>query len=154
MYTATVLLSIEKFVPMSTGEFAVSTSIVATINPPTDTSPPPKTTVPVFSGDGQSITITVPNGYKGSVQLTYQLPDPRYVMLGLAFKGPDGGVGRLEFRDVVVYRDPYGSELTVTDSCMQEFSGVTFAYVILVQEVATAAIGLIDPDVDTENGGE
>jgi len=51
--------------------------------------------------------VTAPNGYLGSVQLTYQLPDPKYVLLGLAFKGPNGGVGRLEFRGVAINRDVY-----------------------------------------------
>src|SRR4051812_25411244 len=135
MYTATVLVTIEKFVPMSTGAFAESDSIVATLSPPTDTSPPPATEPPVFSGDGQTIIITVPKGYLGSVQLTYQLPDPRYVFIGVAFKNPNGGVGCEEFRDSAIYRDPYGSQLTVTDSCMYKYDNVTFAYVLVVQEV-------------------
>jgi hypothetical protein len=153
MYTATVLLEIEEFIPM-TGSFTESPSIIAKIYPPTDTSPPPPAEPPVFSGDGQTITITIPKGYQGSVQLTYQLPDSKYVLLGAAFKGPDGGVGRLEFRDVIVDRDPYGSQMTVTDACMHTADSVTFAYVILVQEVSTANIGLIDPEIETENQQE
>ena len=154
MYTATVLIEIEKFVPMTTGAFVEGDNIVAVINPPTDTSPPPYPETPVFSGDGESITITIPKGYQGSVQLTFQLPDSKYVILGAAFKSPNGGVGREEFRNVIVERDIYGSQMTVTDECMEECDGVTFAYVILVQEVATAMIGLIDPDVDTTQDGD
>lgn len=154
MYTATVLIEIEQFVPMSTGAFAESTSIKAKIYPPTDTSPPPAPPVPVFSGDGQKILITVPKGYDGSVQLTYQLPEPKYVFIGVAFKNPNGGVGCEEFRDSDIYRDPYGSELTVTDSCINEYDNVTFAYVLVIQEVATAALGIIDPDVETQTTEE
>jgi hypothetical protein len=149
MYSATVLLTIKEFVPM-TGNFAQSPSIVATIAPPQDISPPPHPDTPVFSGDGQSITITVPKGYLGSVQLVYQLPDPKYVLLGAAFKSPNGGVGRLEFRSIAVNRDPYGSQMLVTDACAEECNNVEFTYVILIQEVATGNIGLIDPDIDTD----
>lgn len=149
MYTATVLLEIEKFVPM-TGIYGESPSIDAVVHEPKDISPGPKTDV--FSGDGNTITITVPAGYEGSVQLIYQLPDSKYVLLGAAFKGPNGGVGREEFRNIALNRDPYGSEMTVTDSCMDQADTVTYSYVILVQEVATANIGLIDPDIETEQG--
>lgn len=151
MFTATVLLSVEKFVPM-VGIYGQSPSILATIAPPHDTSPPPAPIPPVFSGDGQTIVITVPPGYNGSVLLTYQLPDPRYVMLGVAFKSPNGGVGRLEFRSVGISRDPYGSQLTVTDACVDQCIGVEFSYVILVQEVATGNIGVIDPGIENEGG--
>jgi hypothetical protein len=149
MYTATVLLVIREFVPM-TGVYGQSPSCLALISPPKDTSAEPEPTGEVFSGDGESITITVPKGYAGSVQLTYQLPNPRYVLLGLAFKGAKGGVGQLEFRSVSIQRDTFGSQLTVTDSCLNKFNDVNYDYVILVQEVATANIGLIDPDVQTE----
>jgi len=149
MYSATVLLTVQEFVPM-TGIYGQSPSIVATIAPPEDISPPPYPKTPVFSGDGQSITITVPKNYKGSVQLIYQLPDPRYMMIGAAFKSPHGGVGQLEFRSVSINRDPYGSQMTVTDDCIQQSDKVEYSYVILVQEVSTANIGLIDPDIETE----
>jgi hypothetical protein len=150
MYTANVLLGIQKFVSM-TGIFGQSPTIVATIAPPRDTSalPPAK---PVFSGNGETIVVTVPSGYLGSVQLTYQLPDPKYVLLGLAFKGPNGGVGRLEFRSVAINRDVYGSQLTVTDACVNQCVGIEYTYVILVQEVASGNIGLIDPGIENENG--
>lgn len=151
MYSATVLLTINNFVPM-TGIYGQSPSIDATIAPPKDVSPPPYPSPPVFSGDGQSIKITVPKGYTGSVQLIYQLPDPRYMLLGVAFKAPNGDVGEMEFRDVSINRDAYGSQMTVTDSCVSECDHVTYSYVILVQEVATANIGLIDPEIETEGG--
>ena len=153
MYTANVLISIQDFVPMN-GILGQSSTIVATIAPPRDTSayPPQPPAKPVFSGDGESIVVTVPSGYLGAVQLTYQLPDPKYVLLGLAFDGPNGGVGRLEFRSVAINRDVYGSQLTVTDACMNVCVGIDYTYVILVQEVASGNIGLIDPGIENENG--
>jgi len=154
MYSATVLLKINSFLPMS-GVWGEGPSIQAYIAPPKDISPGPEPASPIFTTktkkSGQSIVINVPNAYPGRVQLIYQLPDPRYVLLGLAFRGPNGGVGRVEFRDVALIRDPFGSQMTVTDSCDPNFDNVDFQYVILVQEVATGNIGLIDPDVETED---
>ncbi len=148
MYTATVLLAVQEFVPMN-GVTGQSPSIAATISPPKDTSPLP---AGVFSGGGESIVVTTPQGYAGSVQLTYQLPDSRYVLVGVAFKNPNGGVGRVEFRTVGINRDPYGSQMTVTDSCVNQLNGVDYTYVILVQEVASGNIGLIDPSWENEGG--
>lgn len=148
MYIATVHLEIKKFVPM-TGIYGESPSIKALIGSPQDITPGRH--APVFFGDGESITIRIPKDYDGSVQLIYQLPDPRYVLLGAAFKSPQGGVGREEFRDIQIARDAFGSVMTVTDACMDEANDITFSYVIFVQEVSTANIGLIDPEVETES---
>lgn len=149
MYTATVVITITEFVPMS-GVCGNSPSISANIAPPTDTSPPPYPDTPVFSGDGESIQVNIPEGYQGSVQITYQLPDPGFVLLGLAFYSPRGGAGRSEFRTVAINRDSSGSQLTVTDACNPAANQVDFDYVILVQEVGTGNIGLIDPDIETD----
>jgi len=45
-----------------------------------------------------------------------------------------------------------GSQLTVTDACMNACVGIEYTYVILVQEVASGNIGLIDPGIENENG--
>lgn len=150
MYTATTQITIVEFKPMS-GVIADSPCIAATISPPVNTSPqPPNQTVPVFSGDGESITITVPKGYTGSTQLTYQLFDSRYVLLGLAFQGPNGGAGRTEFSSIAIERDTTSTQITVTDACVPALAGIDFNYVILVQEAATGFIGIIDPDIETD----
>ncbi|WP_415907365.1 hypothetical protein [Oleiharenicola sp. Vm1] len=150
MYTATTQITITQFVPIT--QFPANGNCTqATISPPVNTSPqPPNQKTPVFTGDGQSITITVPQGYQGGTQLTYQLFDPQYVLLGLAFKGPIGGAGREEFNQIDVYRDTTSSQIIVTDTCDPKFSGVEYQYVILIQEVATGAIGMIDPDIETD----
>lgn len=149
MYTATVQLTINQFVPMN-GIVKQSPSIGATIAAPVNTSPQPQTQV--FSGDGQTITITVPKGYEGKVSLTYQLPDPNYVLLGFAFDAPDGDPGCLQFPGIEIERDPTGGDATVICSCDPDYNNVDYSYVILVQEVASGNIGLIDPDVEVSIG--
>lgn len=149
MYTATVAIAVNQFVPMN-GVIGQSPSIDATISPPRDTSPDAPTGV--FSGDGETIVVSLPKGYEGSVQLTFQLPNPSYVLLGVAFfptPTPKGmSVGQREFRTVVINRDPSGSQMTVTDSCLKALGGINFEYVILVQDVASGGVGLIDPDIE------
>lgn len=148
MYTATVQITINQFVPMN-GVLAQSPSIDATLGRPINTSPQPQTDV--FSGDGQHIIIKVPAGYEGKVNITYQLPDPRYVLLGFAFDTPKGGdAGCIQFPGIEIERDPTGGDATVICSCDPDFYNVDFDYVILIQEVATGNIGLIDPDVEVE----
>jgi hypothetical protein len=147
MYTATVQLTIKTFVPMN-GVIKDSASIDAIIAPPVNTSPQPQTDV--FSGDGQSITITVPKGYIGSVGLTYQLPSSAYVLLGVSFKSLLRGAGRVEFPGVQIDRDPTGGQMGVLTSCDPNSAG--YSYVILVQEAATGNIGLIDPVVVVKTG--
>lgn len=155
MYTATILITIDQFVPMN-GVVAQSPSIVAQLSPPRDTSASQPPGGSVFAGNGESIVVTLPPTYVGSVLLTYQLPNPAYTLIGIAFrptptpKGTD--VGRQEFRTVNIQRDPFGSQMTVTDASLRALSGIDFNYVILVQEVASGNIGLIDPDIETDYG--
>lgn len=160
MYTATVLLTIEEFIPM-TGIVAASESIKAIIGQPHDTSPPSPQPAE-FSGDGESIKIVVPPGYQGSVQLTYQLPDPRYTLVGIAFtesapapsqtQALQDSISRLEFPQVIIQRDITGSQMIVTDDCLDQLNNVVFDYVILVQHVESGNIGLIDPEIETGDG--
>lgn len=148
MYTATVQLTIKEFIPMN-GVIDQSPSISAIIAPPVNTSPQPQTDV--FSGDGQSITVTVPKHYRGSVGLTYQLPTTDYVLLGLSFKSLLlSASGQTEFPEIAIDRDPTGGQLGVVTECDPSTSG--FSYVILIQEVASGNIGLIDPVVVVKTG--
>lgn len=150
MYTATTQITIVNFVPVA-GFPTNGACTQATISPPVNTSPqPPNQKIPVFTGDGQSIRITVPAGYNGATQLTYQLFDPRYVLLGIAFKGPVAGCGREEFNQLDIYRDDTSSQIIVTDTCDPEYSGVEYQYIILIQDSETGAIGIIDPDIETD----
>lgn len=149
MFTATVLLKIKKFHPMS-GVYGKGKYISAVINPPQDTSPPPPLVPPVFSGDGQSITISIPATYWGGVALTFQLPDPKYVLLGVAFKSNEGSVSQTEFPALSTSRDANGSQMTMLDSCDTTQDEVFLDYLILVQQVSTGNIGAIDPEIETE----
>jgi hypothetical protein len=147
MYTATVQLAITRFVPML-GIIGKSPCTKAKMLPPVNTSPQPQT--PVFSGNGKSLKVRVPKGYDGAVVITYQLPDPNYVMVGIAYEPIKGGVGRHEFRSVGISRDDFGSQMAVTDSCLPDYMKVLYSYVILVQHVATGNIGAIDPEIETD----
>lgn len=147
MYTATVQITVNQFVPMN-GVIKESPSIDATLAAPINTSPQPQTDV--FSGDGEQIVITVPVDYEGKVSLTYQLPSADYVILGFSFVNPNGGAGRMEFPGVEIERDPTGGEATVICSCDPDYYNVNYSYVILVQDVTTGNIGLIDPQIVIE----
>lgn len=161
MYTATVLITIapDGFIPMS-GVVQNSESITAHLGKPQDTSPPSPQPA-TFSGDGESIQITVPTGYQGAVQLTYQLPSARYTLVGIAFTQANPApnqqltesFSRIEFPQVIIQRDVTGSQMIVTDECLDQFNNVVFDYVILVQDIETGNIGLIDPEIETGDGG-
>ena len=155
MYTATVQVTINQFNPIG----SPSGNIAATLSAPNNTSAPGTGGKKVFSGgSAEQLTVTLSNNYLGAVQLTYQLPDPTYVLLGISVNpttvGSGSSVGRQQFRTITISRDPTGSQLTVTDSCLPGFNMIDFNYVILVQQVSNGQIGLIDPDIDnktTEN---
>ncbi len=102
-----------------------------------------------FQGStGQLVVVTPPKHYTGPVQLNYLLNDPKYQILGLAFEPVGAGqVGQREFRTVALNRTEISSVMTVTDTLTPADANVTFTYGILVQEVATGYIGLIDPQI-------
>ena len=101
-----------------------------------------------FAGStGQLIIVTPPPGYTGQVQLNYKLASTAFTLLGLAFEPAAGDVGQREFRTVALNRNDLGSVMTVSDMLVPSDASVTFTYGILVQDVATGAIGLIDPQI-------
>jgi hypothetical protein len=153
MYTATVQLTITTFTPLSQ-----SPSFQATIGAPTNTSPKNSGGSTVFSagtpGSGQSIIITRPSGYKGSVQLTFQLYSSDYILAGIAVNSKDSAAstGRQQFRTVTLNRDQSGSQMIVTDALLDD---ADYTYLILVQAVTgqyAGQIGAIDPEIDNEGG--
>ena len=156
MFTATVVITINQFSPIS---YTKKNYIDATLGPPKNTSAPGSGGKKVFGGGGQQITVKVPKAYAGAVQLTFQLPDPNYVLVGVAMHPTptkDGVcVGRQQFRSIAINRDLSGSQMTVTDACLADFLNVNFKYVILIEACTgpdAGKIGVIDPDIDNEGG--
>jgi hypothetical protein len=137
--TATLTVTIDTFRPISS-PYPVLATLALTQGDPQ-----------IFTYNDQTETLTITLPTSQTVQLIYQLPDPRYVLLGISFspvKG--GGVGRIEFPSVALNRNPTCSQLFVTDTCLEQYNGISFDYDLLVQEVASGDIGLIDPDIETD----
>ncbi len=94
------------------------------------------------------LTVTVP--VDTNVTLNYELNDPRYVLLGIAFNPNGPGAGRKEFPQVLLTRTLQNSTMAVTDASRGSCEGIDYTYVILVQEAASGSIGLIDPGIVNE----
>ncbi len=101
----------------------------------------------VFNLSDDTLTITVPSGTP--VVINYVLNNNAYVLLGIAFNPHGSGAGRKEFPQVVLTRTLSNSTMAVTDASV--VPGVPYTYVILVQEVATGSIGIIDPEIENES---
>lgn len=101
-----------------------------------------------FTLQNGKLTVRVPVGTE--VKIKYQLSDPDYVLVGVAFNPNGPGAGRQEFPTVTLQRNLTGSTMVVTDKSLPAFQGVDYTYVILVQQVATGFIGLIDPDLEND----
>jgi len=101
----------------------------------------------IFVLDGKNIYIRVPLGQ--AVQLTFALPDPGYVLLGIAYESSTGSssTGRTQFPTITLNRSPRGCTMVVTDSGASQAS---YDYVILVQNALTGEIGIIDPVIENQ----
>lgn len=154
MYTATIPIA-----PITPNQFLPYTptgkNMSATFGAPNNTSATPGSSITAPTAN--SLLVAVPPTYEGSVQITFQLPQSDYVLLGISVnpsKTAKGkvSIGREEFRTITVNRDSSSSQLTVTDACIRKFGGMDFSYLILVQQVSDGQIGAIDPDWETEPG--
>lgn len=121
----------------------------AFISKPVDTSPEPIDGM--FTGNGETIMVNLPDGFVGQVQINYQLLDPNFDLIGVAFMPARNDIERREFRTIAVNFSPTGSLVTVNDSCKKAANSIAFTYGILVQETASGLIGVIDPVIDTDN---
>jgi hypothetical protein len=147
MYIANVVVTINTFVAANYNK-GQSPSCLATLSPPQDISPQP---VPgTFTQKGNRIIVSVPPGYQGGVQLIYQLADKNYVLLGAMFRGPNGGAGRLEFNTITLQRWPTSSQMTVTDACLVADYKKVYDYTLIIQDVLSGNIGIIDPEEETD----
>ncbi len=135
--TATIALSNIQFQPWSPGNFSTAQfSLVGQ--------------TPGVTLDGETIIVAVPP--EQVVNLVFQIMDPNYVLLGIAFNPdePCAPLGRQEFPLVTIQRTAPNSQLTVTDKSLALFFNVAFNYVLFVQQVGTGAIGVIDPAIENE----
>ena len=146
MYSALIEITITGFQPTEGG---IGNSVTAQLSAPRDISAQP---IPhMFRGDGQNLVVVTPLNYTGQVQLNLQLNDPTYILIGVAFTPASGRLGRTEFPVIANNRSSGQSLLTITDECDPNENNLNFNYGIVVQQVASGAIGIIDPRVETEN---
>jgi hypothetical protein len=147
MYVAKVVVTITTFVPANYNN-GQSPSCIATLSPPQDISPQP--VAGTFTQQGNRIVVAVPPGYQDGVQLIYQLADQNHVLLGAMFRGPNGSAGRLEFNTITLQRSPTSSQMTVTDACLVVDYKKVYDYTLIIQEVSSGNIGIIDPEEETD----
>jgi hypothetical protein len=135
--SATIVLTQIQFQPWAPGKYTTASFALAQ-------------KVPGISLQGETIVVAVPPNQ--TVNLTFQVPDPAYVLLGIAFNPGQAGAsqGRDEFPLVTIQREANKNQMTVRDESLALFYNVDFAYVILIQQVATGLIGVIDPDIINE----
>lgn len=139
MITATLNVTITQFRPLG-GVFPISNVMTLAV-------PVPGVTI----RDG---TIVV----KGTdpVTLVFKLAGSAYVFVGAAFDANTAGadVGALEFPTVTINRCPANNQpansLSVVDANLKQNLNKGYSYVLLVQNAATAEIGLIDPSIINE----
>jgi hypothetical protein len=144
MHKGIFSIKINQFRPLG-GIMPINATI--TLKPPLD---------PVFSIHGNNITIKIPKGDTSPVEMVFKLHSTQYLLIGIAFTDPRGGVGQDEFPVVKLEPDVVGAKtfrkMSLLDADGPQDQGVFYDYVILVQSVATGEIGIIDPGVESDGG--
>jgi len=136
MPTGRFTITINKFRPMGVG-FPISASMIP------DAANPKCITI-----HNEDITIRG----KDPVKLIFDLPNPSYdqgfVLLGIGWAANSGTttVGMHTFPTVTIDRLPTGSVMTVADH-PQDVGIQRYDYVMLVQNIGTGEIGIIDPSM-------
>jgi len=117
-----------------------------------------------FHTDGVNIWITIPKGAPKNldIEIAFQTDASQYLLIGIAFNKTqfDPGVeGALEFPFIGISRLEQAnapmnaiSELRVKDAHVKDRMGVNYDYYLMLQEVASGSIGVIDPPIDTQGG--
>lgn len=141
-YSATINITDIVFTPMS-GNVGATPCTEATLTLTVPPGQPPG----IFTGDGKSIVVTVPESNPGTVVLNFTLDVPKYTLLGLAFVPSNDGVGINEFPSISLSRSEGKSLLAVTDDYLNSDDDITFDYLILIQDTDSGNIGAIDPKI-------
>lgn len=95
---------------------------------------------------------------KEPVSLVFQLSNPAFVFVGVAFDAqtPDSDVGATEFPTVTINRlatgHPPRNSLTVLDANNPANKNKRYTYALLIQKKSTGEIGLIDPIIINDGG--
>ncbi|HWA24769.1 MAG TPA: hypothetical protein VG734_03770 [Lacunisphaera sp.] len=132
--TATINVTVNQFRPLG-GVFPISAVLELT-------EPTPGITVI----DGSIVVKS-----DAAMTINFQLTSPDYVFTGAAFstKSVDTDVGATEFPTITINRNSSakGNVLSVLDANNPDNRGTQYNYVLLVQNAATAEIGMIDPAI-------
>lgn len=102
--------------------------------------------------DGKSLIITRETNARGTtVNLNYQLQSTAYVLNGVAFLPINNSIHTRDvFPQFHLNRTSTDSSICVDDVFDSANKANLFTYVILVEEIATGSIGIIDPDIRNE----
>jgi hypothetical protein len=104
-----------------------------------------------LDGD-DTLVITAPEETP-KVFIYFKLQDPAHVIVGLAFEPNQSGelAGRREFPGISITRNQTLTTLGVEDEYMSVTGeGSSFPFVIVIQQVSTGDIGIIDPLIRNE----
>lgn len=111
---------------------------------------------PTLTLEGNNLTVSS----EYPVQLVFNLTDPRYLLIGVAWDANEGtnDVGKRTFPKVVTRRNvtipiPYqppvvgGSSIAMVDNAQDQGS---YEYALIIQEVESGEIGVLDPGMDNK----
>lgn len=134
---ANLTLTINQFRALG-GVFPISADIALTTDYPD-----------VFIMGGDNLIIKT----LSSVKLVFTLNEPDFLLLGIIFRAnaKNKSLKHLNvFQEVVVTRGTGNSEMTVTDQNEVASRHTHYDYVILVQNLTTGEVGIIDPGIRNE----
>lgn len=155
LLTGAIAVTIDQFYPLGSLNGNIQFTMTPTIN-----VPPPEPGMPWLKMSFQTpniITVT-PMNFSGNVQLTYTLVDPDHLLIGVGFNAIDTaltGAGVSTFPTISFDRAMVGSswqtDMIVLDTLAAGVA-TTYSYFIIVQEVSSQTLGIIDPVIVNEPG--
>ena len=111
---------------------------------------------PIYPGSGSNIQVTPPPNTE--LQMTFTLEDAAYALVGLYFTaqivgGADPSImGMTDFPTISCTPTNSGGTYTGSQVVMTDVSGLsqTYVYKIVVQQLSTGLLGLLDPTVEPD----